>query len=182
MSRIGIKPITIPEGVDISLDEGQVVVKGAKGELNLSIPKEIEVKLEDNQVIVTRSRESRQTKAYHGLIRSLINNMVIGVSQGYTKKLELVGTGYRAKKQGDKIVITVGYSHPVEVVPPKGIDLTTEGDTAILVSGTDKQQVGQIAADIRAIRKPEPYKGKGIRYQGEQIRRKAGKAAKVGAQ
>lgn len=181
MSRIGEKSITIPTGVTVNVEANQVLVKGPKGELTQSIPGKLQVEVKDDTLTVKRPNNHRQTKAYHGLLRSLLNNMIQGVTEGYTKKLELVGTGYRAKKQGNNIVVTVGYSHPVEVKSPDGINLEMEGETIIVVSGVDKQKVGQTAAEIRSIRKPEPYKGKGIRYQNEIIRRKAGKATKVGA-
>lgn len=182
MSRIGTQPISISEDVVVTIDGNKVTVKGQKGELEQILPKGITAKVEDNQVIITRKDDQRQSRAFHGLSRSLVNNMVTGVSQGYVKKLKLVGTGYRAKKQGDKVVISVGYSHPIEVTPKEGLNLDLKGDTTIIVSGVDKQKVGHLAAEIRAIRKPEPYKGKGIRYDGEIIRRKAGKAAKVGGE
>lgn len=182
MSRIGTQPISLPEEVTATVDGRKVMVKGNKGELEQVLPKGIEAKVAENHIIINRKNDQRQTRAFHGLARSLVSNMVTGVSQGYAKKLELIGTGYRAKKQGDKIVITVGYSHPVEVTPKEGLNLDLEGDTIIVVSGIDKQRVGHLAAEIRSIRKPEPYKGKGIRYEGEIIRRKAGKAAKVGGE
>lgn len=181
MSRIGKKPITIPSGVTLELSDSGLVVKGPKGESNLEIPAGVKLEIKDDKVTVTRVSKSKQARANFGLVRSLINNMIIGVSEGYTKKLELVGTGYRAKKQGQMIVLSVGYSHQVEYKPREGVALEVEGDTIVSVSGHDKQVVGQTAAEIRAIRPPEPYKGKGVRYQGEYIRRKAGKAAKTAA-
>ncbi len=182
MSRIGNTPINLPEGVSLTLDKNVVVVKGPKGELTYQLPPLIELEINQNEVKVKRANNSKPAKSFHGLTRALLANMVRGVSQGYTKVLELVGTGYRVAKQGNKLVISVGYSHPVEYLEPDGIKLEVEGNNLIKVSGIDKQLVGQVAAEIRAIRKPEPYKGKGIRYQGEHIRRKAGKAAKgVGA-
>lgn len=181
MSRIGEKSIIIPEGVTVEATTNTVVAKGSKGELNLTLPTGISTQVADGLISFKRINNQRQTKANHGLARSLVQNMIVGVNDGYSKKLELVGTGYRAKKQGNKLVVTVGYSHPVEVDPIEGVSLDLEGETVIIVSGIDKQKVGHMAAMIRDIRKPEPYKGKGIRYQGEIIRRKAGKAAKVGA-
>jgi large subunit ribosomal protein L6 len=181
MSRIGVKPIQIPASVSITLDKNSVQVSGSKGELNYTTPKGVSVSLEDNQLKVVARNNQRQTRAFHGLVRSLLQNMVTGVEHGYSKKLELVGTGYRAKKEGNNLVLSVGFSHPVKVVPFNGVNFDLEGETIISVSGIDKQQVGLQAANIRDIRKPEPYKGKGIRYQGEVVRRKAGKAAKVGA-
>ena len=181
MSRIGDKHIIIPEGLNVDISAGKISVKGSKGELDISLPSGVSVNQEDGSVVIKRTNNQRQSKANHGLTRSLIQNMVTGVTEGYSKKLELIGTGYRAKKQGEKLIVTVGYSHPVEVEPVDGITLDLEGETIIIVSGIDKQKVGHTAALIREIRKPEPYKGKGIRYQGEVIRRKAGKAAKVGS-
>lgn len=179
MSRIGNKPVDIPENVTVAVDNGLLTVKGSKGELTQLLPQGVSIDVTDGQVIV--KRESEMYKPVHGLVRSLLSNMVVGVSQGYVKKLELVGTGYRARKQGQGLVISAGYSQPVEYTSPKEVELVTEGDTVIAVSGIDKQLVGQVAAEIRKIRPPEPYKGKGIRYQGEVIRRKAGKATKTGA-
>ncbi len=178
MSRIGNTPINLPEGVSLTLDQNVVVVKGPKGELTYQLPPLIELEINQNEIKVKRANNSKPAKSFHGLTRALLANMVQGVSQGYTKVLELVGTGYRVAKQGNKLVISVGYSHPVEYPEPDGVKLEVEGNNLIKVSGIDKQLVGQVAAEIRAIRKPEPYKGKGIRYQGEHIRRKAGKAAK----
>jgi large subunit ribosomal protein L6 len=187
MSRIGRAPIAVPPKVQINWTEDNfVTVKGPKGELTSQISPELSLKLEDGSLVVTRPSEDKQIKAKHGLYRTLINNMVIGVTNGYTKQLEIHGVGYRAAKVGDNLVIQVGYSHPVEVQPPDGITLNVDGvdaatkATRLSVSGIDKQLVGEVAAGIRRIRKPEPYKGKGIRYAGEAIRRKAGKAGKVG--
>jgi large subunit ribosomal protein L6 len=181
MSRIGIKPITIPQEVTVSIETDKVMVKGPKGQLSIDVPKHIQVGVKDNQVVVKRANNVIQTKAYHGLVRSLIQNMVQGVTQGYSKKLQLVGTGYRAKVQADTLVLTLGFSHPVEHPIPEGIQITTEGDTNVIIQGIDKHAVGQTAANIRDYRPPEPYKGKGIRYADEVIRRKAGKAAKSAA-
>jgi large subunit ribosomal protein L6 len=187
MSRIGRAPIAVPAKVQVNWNEENfVTVKGPKGELFQQVDPELTLKLEDGQLTVHRPSDSKPHKAKHGLYRSLINNMVVGVTDGYTKRLEIHGVGYRAMKSGDNLVILVGYSHPEEVQPPKGITLSVDGvdaatkATRVSVSGIDKQLVGEVAASIRRIRKPEPYKGKGIRYAGEAIRRKAGKAGKVG--
>jgi large subunit ribosomal protein L6 len=187
MSRIGRAPITVPSKVQVNWTEDNLVtVKGPKGELTRQVDTSLTLKLEDGSLTVTRPSDSKEHRSKHGLYRTLINNMVVGVSSGYTKQLEIHGVGYRATKTGNNLVITVGYSHPVEVQPPVGVSLSVDGTdaatkaTKISVSGIDKQLVGQIAAEIRGIRKPEPYKGKGIRYAGEKIRRKAGKAGKVG--
>jgi large subunit ribosomal protein L6 len=178
MSRIGRLPIDIPAGVDVTVDGGAVTVKGPKGELALTVASPIEVKVEDNQVLVTRPDDERESRSLHGLTRSLIANQIIGVTQGYTKGLEIVGTGYRVAQKGSSVEFAVGFSHPVTVEPPVGITLTVEGNNKITVAGIDKQAVGETAANIRKIKKPEPYKGKGIRYAGEVVRRKAGKAGK----
>ena len=178
MSRIGRLPIDIPAGVDVKVDGAAVTVKGPKGELALNVASPIEVKVEDNQVLVTRPDDERESRALHGLTRSLIANQIIGVTQGYSKGLEIVGTGYRVAQRGSSIEFALGFSHPVTVEPPAGITLTVEGNNKITVAGIDKQAVGETAANIRKIKKPEPYKGKGIRYAGEVVRRKAGKSGK----
>ena len=178
MSRIGKLPIEIPAGVTVSVADRVVTVKGAKGELSLTVAQPIDVKVEDNQVVVTRPDDERASRALHGLTRTLINNDIIGVSQGYSKGLEIVGTGYRVQQKGQALELALGFSHPVTVEPPAGITFAVEGNTKITVSGISKQAVGECAANIRKIRKPEPYKGKGVRYAGEQVRRKAGKAGK----
>ena len=178
MSRIGRLPISVPAGVDIKIDAQNVTVKGPKGELLLVVSNPIEVKLEDGQVLVTRPNDERESRALHGLTRTLINNNIIGVTEGYTKGLEVVGTGYRVAQKGSAVEFALGFSHPVLIEPPAGITLTVEGNNKLTVSGIDKQAVGEVAANIRKIRKPEPYKGKGIRYAGEVVRRKAGKAGK----
>lgn len=178
MSRIGKLPIDIPTGVKVTVDGREVQVQGSKGELSLTVAEPIEVKVEENQVLVTRPDEERESRSLHGLVRTLINNNIIGVSQGYSKGLEIVGTGYRVQKKGQNIELAVGYSHPVVVEPPSGITFEVEGNTKVTVSGISKQAVGECAANIRKVRRPEPYKGKGVRYAGEQIRRKAGKAGK----
>lgn len=176
MSRIGKAPIVIPEGVNVVIEGNLVTVKGPKGELSREIAKTINVTIEGNQALVTRTSEDNKVKALHGLYRTLISNMVTGVSTGFTKTLEITGIGYRVQKQGQKLVLSLGYSHPVEVVEDRGITFTVEGQNKIIVNGIDKEIVGQVAAEIRAKRKTEPYKGKGIKYQGERIKRKEGKA------
>lgn len=179
MSRIGKLPIPVPAGVEVKIDGSTVSVKGPKGELTETFNKNMTISMnDDNQVIVERPNDERQNRALHGLTRSLINNMVIGVSEGYSKTLELVGVGYRASLKGDKLEMTLGYSHPVDVQAAEGIKFECPDATTIIISGVDKQLIGQTAAEIRSLRAPEPYKGKGIRYQGEHIRRKEGKAAK----
>ena len=187
MSRIGRAPIPVPPKVQVTwTDENLVTVKGPKGQLSCQVNPALTLKLEDGVLTVSRPSDNREHRAMHGLYRTLVNNMVEGVTKGYTKQLEIHGVGYRAAKVGNNLVIQVGYSHPVEVQPPEGITLLVDGvdpatkATRLSVSGIDKQQVGEIAATIRRLRKPEPYKGKGIRYAGEAIRRKAGKAGKVG--
>ena len=187
MSRIGRAPITIPAKVQVNWnDDNLVTVKGPKGQLSCQIDPVISLKQENGVINVSRPSDSKEHKAKHGLYRTLVNNMIVGVTDGYTKQLEIHGVGYRATKVGSNLVIQVGYSHPVEVQPPDGITLNVDGvdaatkATKVSVSGIDKQLVGQVAASIRDVRKPEPYKGKGIRYAGEAIRRKAGKAGKVG--
>jgi large subunit ribosomal protein L6 len=178
MSRIGRLPIEIPSGVDITIDGQHVAVKGPKGELALTVKEPIEASKVENQVIVTRPDDERSSRSLHGLSRTLINNLIIGVTEGYKKELEIVGTGYRIASQGQGVEFQLGYSHPITVQPPAGITFTVEGNTKLVVSGIDKQAVGEVAANIRKLRKPEPYKGKGVRYAGENVRRKAGKAGK----
>ena len=178
MSRIGRLPIDIPAGVTVSVAGNEVTVKGPKGELVLPVASPIEVKVEENQVLVSRPDDERESRSLHGLTRTLISNDIIGVTQGYTKGLEVVGTGYRVAQKGAAIEFALGFSHPVLVEPPAGITLTVEGNNKVTVSGISKQAVGEAAANIRKIRKPEPYKGKGVRYAGEVVRRKAGKAGK----
>ncbi len=176
MSRIGKMPISLPQGVTVSVEAGNIVrVKGKRGELEEKIPSEIAVEINDGELCVSRKSDAKRDRAMHGLSRALIANMVTGVTEGFTKTLEVVGVGYRAAKSGNKLVLNVGYSHPVEVPEQKGITLDVEGTNIIKVTGMSKQIVGQFAADIRGIRPPEPYKGKGIRYQNEQILRKVGK-------
>ncbi|RBW67770.1 50S ribosomal protein L6 [Bacillus taeanensis] len=178
MSRVGLKPVEIPSGVTITLNENTVTVKGPKGELTRSFDPEITIKVEDNQVLVERPSDNKNHRALHGTTRSLLNNMVEGVTNGFERALELIGVGYRATKSGNKLVISAGYSHPVEIVPEQGIDIEVPSNTKIIVKGIDKERVGAVAANIRAVRKPEPYKGKGIRYEGEYVRRKEGKTGK----
>lgn len=177
MSRIGRKPISIPSGVTITVADKAVVVKGAKGELSAPLFPGITVATVDNEVIVSRSNENIQTRAHHGLVRSLINSHIIGVSTGFSKTLKLVGTGYRAQAKGQGITLAVGFSHTVDVPATPGVTFVLQGTDTITVSGADKHAVGQVAADIRRIRPPEPYQGKGIRYENEVVRRKQGKAA-----
>lgn len=179
MSRIGKAPVAIPEGVEVNIGNGKIEVKGPKGVLNLDISKRVDVKVEDGKIIVDRKSDSKEDRSLHGLSRSLINNLVEGVSKGFEKNLELVGVGYRATKKGNALELSVGYSKPVNFPAIEGIEIAVPKPTQIKISGTDKQLVGQVAADIRSVRPPEPYKGKGIRYADEYVRRKAGKAAKV---
>ena len=176
MSRIGIKPITLPAGVEVKVDSNNVVtVKGPKGELQEQVSKLLNVEINDGVVKVTRDDDSAEKRAQHGLARTLINNMVIGVTEGYSKKLLLVGVGYKAEKKGKKLIMNLGYSHPVEMEDPEGIETEVPDATTVVVKGISKQQVGNYSANIRAWRRPEPYKGKGIKYDGEVIRRKEGK-------
>jgi len=175
MSRIGMMPIPIPKGVTVTATSGTVTVKGPKGELTQTLRPEVTVEVTDDQVIVERKGETKAHRAFHGLTRALLANMVQGVEQGFKRELEIVGVGYRADKRGKNLVLTVGYSHPVEYPEPEGITLTASSPTTVVVEGADKQKVGQVAAELRAVRPPEPYKGKGIRYMDEHVRRKAGK-------
>ncbi len=176
MSRIGRKPIALPKGVDIKIGENEVTIKGAKGTLSFGIMPNISVSLEDGQLVVARANDEKSVRAAHGMTRAIISNMVTGVSNGFERVLEIIGVGYRAQMQGKNLVLSVGYSHPIEVQPPTGIELAVDGPTKVIVRGIDKQLVGQVAANIREHRPPEPYKGKGIRYAGEYVIRKAGKA------
>ncbi|MBD8661113.1 large subunit ribosomal protein L6 [Frigoribacterium sp. PvP120] len=178
MSRIGRLPISIPAGVDVKIDGQAVTVKGPKGELSLVVKSPIEAALEEGTVVVTRPDDERESRSLHGLTRTLIANQIIGVTQGYTKGLEVVGTGYRVQAKGSNVEFALGYSHPITVEPPAGISFTVEGNNKLTVVGIDKQAVGEVAANIRKLRKPEPYKGKGVRYAGEVVRRKAGKSGK----
>lgn len=178
MSRTGRKPIAVPQGVEIKYEGNLITVKGPKGQLERNIHPDMIVKIEDNVITIERPSDNKEHKAMHGTTRSLIANMVEGVSTGYQKNLEIVGVGYRAQKQGNKLVLNMGYSHPVEIEPPAGIEIDVPAATKISVKGADKELVGEIAAKIRAVREPEPYKGKGIKYENERIRRKAGKTGK----
>ena len=179
MSRVGNAPITVPSGVEVSVSGPDVTVKGPKGTLEHTLPESVSLSVDDGTVTVGRDNDERQTKALHGLTRSLVNNMVVGVSQGFRKDLEIVGVGYRANAKGkNALELSLGFSHPVHVTAPDGIEFEVPEPTKIGVVGIDKQAVGQVAAEIRAYRKPEPYKGKGVRYAGERIIRKAGKAGK----
>jgi len=180
MSRIGRLPITIPATVDVTIDGRNVTVKGPKGTLSRSLHPDITVSREDGTLVVTRPTEQKTHKQLHGLTRTLVSNMVVGVTDGYRKGLEITGVGYRAALSGRKLTLNLGYSHPIEIDPPEGISFELENPTRLAVVGIDKELVGQIAARVRSTRKPEPYKGKGVRYAGEQIRRKAGKAGKIG--
>jgi large subunit ribosomal protein L6 len=179
MSRIGNAPVTVPSGVDVTVADGNITVKGPKGSLSRSIPGDIRITQDDGALTFVRPNDERSNKALHGLTRSLVNNMVIGVTEGYKKQLEIVGVGYRAEAQGEGgLRLNLGFSHPVMVTAPAGITFEVPVPTQVIVSGIDKEVVGQVAADIRSIRKPEPYKGKGVRYAGERVLRKAGKAGK----
>ena len=178
MSRVGRAPITVPSGVDVSIAGSHITVKGPKGTLERDIPGEITVRQDEGNLVVERPNDERQNRALHGLSRTLVANMVIGVTDGYTKTLEIVGTGYRVQARGSDLEFALGFSHPVVVPAPEGITFNVEAPTRFTVSGVDKQQVGEVSANIRKLRKPDPYKGKGVRYQGEVIKRKAGKAGK----
>ena len=181
MSRIGRMPITVPPGVDVKLDGPTITVTGPKGTLTRTLTDRVSLEREDGRILVTRPDETKTSKALHGLTRTLVANMVEGVTNGFRKPLEITGVGYRAALTGRKLQLSLGYSHPIEIDPPAGISFEVETPTKLAVVGIDKELVGQIAAEVRAKRKPEPYKGKGVRYAGEVIRRKAGKAGKVGA-
>jgi large subunit ribosomal protein L6 len=178
MSRIGKAPITVPSGVDVTISGRTVTVKGPKGSLSRDIPGEIVVRKEESTILVERPNDERQNRSLHGLSRTLVNNMVIGVTEGFTKELEIVGVGYRAEAQGENLRLALGFSHPVVVPAPDGISFEIPVQTRVIVKGIDKELVGQVAANIRSIRKPEPYKGKGVRYLNERILRKAGKTGK----
>ncbi|HHW44545.1 50S ribosomal protein L6 [Desulfofundulus thermobenzoicus] len=180
MSRIGKQPINLPQGVEVHIEGNTVRVKGPKGQLEREFHRDMRIRMEDNRLVVERPSDDKQHRSLHGLTRTLLHNMVVGVTSGFEKNLELVGVGYRATKQGNKLVLSVGYSHPVEIVPPDGLEIEVPAPTKIVVRGMDKERVGALAANIRSVREPEPYKGKGIKYEGEQIRRKAGKAGGKG--
>ena len=175
MSRIGRKPIALPKGATVNLEENGVSVKGPKGELSMGLVEGVTVALEEGRVVVSRANDEKPTRAFHGMVRALLANMVTGVTVGFEKKLEIVGVGYRAQMQGKKLVLNLGYSNPVEYEAPKGVELSTDGPNKISIKGIDKQSVGQVAAIIRGFRPPEPYLGKGVKYAGEHIIRKAGK-------
>ena len=179
MSRIGKMPITMPSDVDVRIEGTRVTVKGPKGELSRDVSPDMRLELKGGQLLVSRASDQPRQRAMHGLTRSLLANMVTGVSQGFAKTLEMQGVGYRAQMQGRDLVLAVGYSHPVQVSPPAGIEFEVDGTSRVLVKGINKELVGQVAADVRKVRPPEPYKGKGIRYAGEYVRRKAGKAGKA---
>lgn len=178
MSRVGLKPIEVPSGVEFKLDGTTVTVKGPKGELTREMHEAMTIKHEDNTITVERPSDHKEHRSLHGTTRSLISNMIEGVSKGYEKKLELVGVGYRAQKTGNKLVLNVGLSHAVEFVPEDGLEIEVPANTQVTVKGIDKERVGALASNIRAVRIPEPYKGKGIRYEGEYVRRKEGKTGK----
>ncbi|WP_151737833.1 50S ribosomal protein L6 [Paenibacillus tengchongensis] len=178
MSRIGRKPIAVPSGVDVTVDNTVITVKGPKGTLTRELHKDMKITVENNEINVVRPSDNKLHRSLHGTTRSVVNNMVSGVTEGFSKSLELVGVGYRASKSGDKIVLNVGYSHPVEITPEAGIEFEVPSNTKIIVKGIDKERVGAYAAQIRSVREPEPYKGKGIKYEGERIIRKEGKAGK----
>jgi large subunit ribosomal protein L6 len=178
MSRIGKAPITVPSGVDVTITGRTVTVKGPKGTLSRDIPGEIVVRKEESTILVERPNDERENRALHGLSRTLVNNMIVGVTDGFSKELEIVGVGYRAEAQGQNLRLALGFSHPVTVPAPEGISFEIPVQTRVIVKGIDKELVGQVAANIRSIRKPEPYKGKGVRYLGERIVRKAGKTGK----
>ncbi|WP_062196935.1 50S ribosomal protein L6 [Massilibacterium senegalense] len=178
MSRIGLKPIEIPNGVTVTKNSTEITVKGPKGELTRSFHPDMEITINEKEILVARPTDSKEHRSLHGTTRSLISNMVEGVSAGFAKALEITGVGYRAQKQGTKLVLNVGYSHPVEFEPEKGIEIEVPENTKVIVKGISKERVGALAANIRAVRPPEPYKGKGIRYEGEYVRRKEGKTGK----
>ena len=180
MSRIGRLPIPVPSGVDVTIDGRIITVTGPKGQLTRELHPDMTVKREEENLVVTRPTEQKTHKQLHGLTRTLVNNMVVGVTDGYRKGLEITGVGYRAVKVGEKLQLSLGYSHQIEIDPPSGISFELENPTRLAVIGIDKELVGQVAAKVRSTRKPEPYKGKGVRYAGEKIRRKAGKAGKIG--
>jgi len=177
VSRVGRKPIKIPKGVNVAFKDGIVNVKGPQGELSANVHKNVAVEVKDSQVIVTRKNDNKEVRALHGLWRALAQNMISGVSIGFSRKLEIVGVGYRAEMKGKKLQLLLGFSHPILFAPPEGVKIETPTQTTINISGIDKQLVGLVAAKIRSFRPPEPYKGKGVKYEGEYIRRKAGKAA-----
>lgn len=176
MSRIGRKPIVVPEKVKVEIKDGSIHIKGPKGELSFSIPYLITAELAEGTIVIQRKSEDKKVKSLHGTTRALINNMMIGITEGFRKELEIVGMGYKVQMKGENLVLQIGFSHPVEIVPPAGLKVSTSGPNRIVIEGIDKQKVGQFAAQIRALYPPEPYKGKGIRYVGEEVRKKLGKA------
>lgn len=178
MSRVGNAPIAIPNGVETKIDGRNVEVKGPKGTLSLELPEPITASVEDNQILVSRPDDNRKNRALHGLSRSLVNNLVVGVTEGYKINMEIFGVGYRVQQKGKNLEFALGYSHPILIEAPEGVTFSVDGNTKFSIEGIDKQQVGQVAANIRRLRKDDPYKGKGIRYEGEQIRRKVGKTGK----
>lgn len=178
MSRIGKKHITIPKKVEVKIDKQKVVVRGPKGELSQELPSQIQISLNNEELVIEKREDSRKAKQLHGLCRTLVNNLVVGVSEGFTERLEIHGVGYRSQMEGNNLLLNMGYSHPITIYPPEGIAISVEKTTLITISGMDKELVGQIAANIRSTRPPEPYKGKGIRYQNEIVKRKVGKAGK----
>ena len=178
MSRIGLRPIELPEGVEVQLNGNTITVKGKNGELTRNLNPKIDVKVEDNGVVVARKNDSKESRMLHGTTRSIVNNMVEGVTNGFSKKLEIIGVGYRAQLQGKKLVLNLGLSHPVEFETPEGLEVEVPSNTEVIIKGADKEAVGALAANIRAVRSPEPYKGKGVRYEGEFVRRKEGKTGK----
>ena len=180
MSRIGRLPIAVPSGVEVTIEGPRIAVSGPRGKLERALPAEMRVERQDGTIVVSRPSDAKHHRELHGLTRTLVANMVTGVTAGYRKGLEITGVGYRAQKIGEKLQLSLGYSHPVEIEPPPGISFELENPTRLAVVGIDKELVGQVAAAVRASRKPEPYKGKGVRYAGEQVRRKAGKAGKIG--
>jgi large subunit ribosomal protein L6 len=180
MSRIGRLPIPVPSGVDVTIEGRRVTVKGPKGQLSRELHPDMQFSREDDAIVVSRPTEQKTHKQLHGLTRTLVNNMVVGVTDGYRKGLEITGVGYRATLNGRKLTLNLGYSHPIEIAPPSGISFEVENPTRLAIVGIDKELVGQVAAQVRSTRKPEPYKGKGVKYAGEYIRRKAGKAGKIG--
>jgi large subunit ribosomal protein L6 len=181
MSRVGKNPIPVPSGVEVDVDGAHIKVKGPKGTLERDITPILSVVAEDGRLVVGRPNDQKRSRELHGLTRSLIHNMVVGVTDGFSRNLEIRGVGYRAQLVGKKLQLNLGYSHPIEIDPPEGITFGVENNTKVSVSGIDKELVGRMAADVRSRRKPEPYKGKGVRYEGELVRRKAGKAGKIGA-
>lgn len=178
MSRIGQRPVPVPQGVTIERNGSRLLVKGPKGELQRDLHPEMQIAVGESEIVITRPTDAPRHRALHGLTRTLVSNMVEGVTKGFEKRLELVGVGYRASRQGDKLVLTVGFSHAVEIVPPAGIEIQVPAQNAVVVMGANREHVGELAAKIRNVRPPEPYQGKGIRYQGEKVRRKVGKTGK----